>query len=555
MPRTPLLRALKKLFHDAHAARQNGVTLGTLRDMRIEARYQQGLQAQMEQPVSRRSVIAALGAGGLALGLPRLASATTQPTVTIVGAGISGLSCALKLADHGLSSTVYEASGRVGGRMFSNTNYWDQGQVSEWCGELIDTGHDTVKALAKRFGLPLDNLHAAEPKGSEDTYKFFGHYYLQSKADSDFLGKVADRVFHEANDVENGVDNYPTTFDSSTAVTQRLDNMSVYDWIESRIPGGHRSELGQLLDVAYNIEYGADTTDQSALNLVFLLGFQPEDSKRLSIFGESDETYHIRGGNQRLPAAIAQHLGSSVKSGYTLQRVVKTSAGRYELTFDRSGSTTTVVTDYVVLAIPFAVLRGIDTSRAGFDALKKEAISDLGRGRNGKTQLQFSSRLWNRRGAWHGVSNGSSYSDTGYQAGWEGTRAQPGSNGILVFYSGGSVTQAMTASKAYSTVTDPGVKADATTTLRRAEPVFPGLTALWNGKATQSLPHKNPLIAASYSYWRVGQYTSFGGYEGVAQGRVLFCGEHTSQNFQGFMEGGASEGQRAAKDLVTAIRG
>jgi monoamine oxidase len=548
MPRTPLLRAFKKLFHDAHVARDTGVSLGTVRDVRLEARYRADLAGGR---LSRRSFVTALGAGGIALGLPRPASAKGQPTITIVGAGIAGLSCALELADRGLASTVYEASGRVGGRMFSNTNYWDRGQVSEWCGELIDTGHETVQALAQRFRLPLDNLHAAEPKGSEDTYKFFGRYYRQSKADSDFLGKVADRVSFEAN--VGTV--YPTTFDSSTALAQRLDNQSIHEWIESRVPGGHRSELGQLLDVAYNIEYGADTTDQSALNLVYLLGFQPEGSKQLSLFGQSDETYHIRGGNQRLPAAIAQHLGDNVNYGHALRRVAKTASGRYELTFEKAGSAVAVVTDYVVLAIPFAVLRGIDTSRAGFDVLKKEAISDLGRGRNAKTQLQFSRRLWNKPGAWHGISNGSSYSDTGYQAGWDVTRAQAGNEGIMVFYSGGSVAEAMRASRAYSLVDDPGVKTDATTALGRAEKVFPGLSALWNGKASQSLAHKSALFEASYSYWRVGQYTSFAGYEGVAQGRVLFCGEHTSQDFQGFMEGGASEGQRAATDLVTAIRG
>ena len=84
--------------------------------------------------------------------------------------------------------------------------------------------------------------------------------------------------------------------------------MSVYDYIERRIPGGHRSPLGALLDVAYVIEYGADSTEQSALNLIFLLGFQPNASS-LSIFGESDEKFHIRGGNQQLPEAIARFLG------------------------------------------------------------------------------------------------------------------------------------------------------------------------------------------------------------------------------------------------------
>jgi hypothetical protein len=41
----------------------------------------------------------------------------SQPTVAVVGAGISGLSCARTLADHGLPVTVFEKSRGVGGRM------------------------------------------------------------------------------------------------------------------------------------------------------------------------------------------------------------------------------------------------------------------------------------------------------------------------------------------------------------------------------------------------------------------------------------------------------
>jgi monoamine oxidase len=329
--------------------------------------------------------------------------------------------------------------------------------------------------------------------------------------------------------------------------------MSVYDWIESRVPGGHDSALGQLLDVAYVIEYGADTREQSALNLVYLLGYQP-DEKRLSIFGESDERYHMRGGNQRLPVAMAQHLGN-VKLGHALRRIAATSSGRYRLTFEKQGSALELTADYVVLAIPFAVLRELDYSKAGFDGLKHEAIQSLGRGRNAKTQLQFSSRLWNGPGAWPGVSNGSGYSDTGYQSSWDATRAQPGASGILVFYSGGNTAESMAASNPFSTIVSAGAEADVSATLRRAEPVFPGLTKRWNGRATQSVPHRSPLFNASYSYWKVGQYLAFAGYEGVAQGRVFFCGEHTSQNFQGFMEGGASEGVRCARELTRVVRG
>ena len=91
--------------------------------------------------------------------------------------------------------------------------------------------------------------------------------------------------------------------------------------------------------------------------------------------------------------------------------------------------------------------------------------------------------------------------------------------------------------------------------LGQLETVFPGLTPKWNGKAILSLPKKSPFFEASYSFYRVGQYTDFAGYEAVRQGGVLFCGEHTSIDFQGFMEGGAAEGKRAAKELRRLIPG
>ena len=47
--------------------------------------------------------------------------------------------------------------------------------------------------------------------------------------------------------------------------------MSITDWIKQYVPGGTASRLGQLLDVAYNIEYGAEASVQSVLNMLYLL--------------------------------------------------------------------------------------------------------------------------------------------------------------------------------------------------------------------------------------------------------------------------------------------
>ena len=89
--------------------------------------------------------------------------------------------------------------------------------------------------------------------------------------------------------------------------------------------------------------------------------------------------------------------------------------------------------------------------------------------------------------------------------------------------------------------------------LQQLEYVFPGISAHYTGKAALSYPTGDPYLLGSYACWRVGQYTRFAGYEGVRQGPVHFAGEHCSVEFQGFMEGAAREGARAAGEIVQDV--
>ena len=279
--------------------------------------------------------------------------------------------------------------------------------------------------------------------------------------------------------------------------------------------------------------------------------FQPTPNS-FEIFGVSDEKFHIAGGNQQLPEAIASQLGN-VQLGWSLQAISTNRNGTVALTFSTGGRSRTVVADHAILALPFAVLRNLDYSGAGFDARKQTAITQLGAGRNTKLQLQFASRYWNTSGPW-GKSTGGIYTDIGIQNTWDVTRAQAGATGIMVDYSGGSIAGGYTPPTPYSNASsNPQVTGYAKAFLRQLENVFPGISAQWTGKATLSTPFRDPLLNCSYSYWKVGQYTSFSGYEGVPQGNTHFAGEHCSQDFQGFMEGGASEGIRAAKEVLAAL--
>jgi monoamine oxidase len=544
MARTPLLRALERLAEEHHTAKGLGIPPAELRGQRAESEYSRG-------EFLKRAGVA--GAGfAVVPGSRRLLRkpADAAPRIAIVGGGIAGLNAALTLADKGFAATIYEAStDRVGGRMHSDrTGYWSNGQVSEWCGELIDSSHVTIRHLAQRFNLSTVDLFGAQPNGSTDTNWFLGGYYSATDADNDF------QAIHSTLQSQVSATSYPTTYNNNTPAGVTFDQMTVYDWIENYVPGGHNSRFGRMLDAAYNEEYGAETKGQAALNLMYLLGFQASPGN-FSIFGKSDERYHIAGGNEQLPEAIANSLGrQTIKQGWAMQSIKANADGTVSMTFSTPGKNQTVIADQVILCMSFAVLRTLDYSGANFDSRKKTAITQLGAGHNSKLQLQFSSRYWNTQGPW-GLSNGNVYSDVDIQNIWDVSRAQPGATGILVNYSGGNVANVYKPSTPYSNAAaNAQVTTYANQFLTKLEPIFPGISARWTGKATLSTPFLDPLLNCSYSYWKPGQYVGFSGYEGVAQGSIHFAGEHCSVDFQGYMEGGAAEGGRAAGEILALLK-
>jgi monoamine oxidase len=279
------------------------------------------------------------------------------------------------------------------------------------------------------------------------------------------------------------------------------------------------SKLGQLLEVAYTIEYGADANQQSSLNLLYLLGFSGQG--QLRIFGPSNEKFAIRGGCDQLAA----QLPGQIQTGQELV-AVRQSGGTVTLTFRRG--TRLVVADKVVLALPFSILRSLDLSGAGFQQRKRTAIAELGMGTNAKLHVQFSDRHWQGLGC-----NGETFADTGYQNTWDESRTQAGRSGVLVNYTGGSVG----ASFSSGTPTK-----RAQQFLAQLEPVLPGITAKWNGRATVDFWLSSPWTKGSYSFWKVGQYTRFAGVEGEPEGNVHFAGEHTSVDFQGYLNGAVETG-------------
>jgi monoamine oxidase len=506
MARTPLMGALQNAVAEVAARERRRTRREFLRDS------------------------AAAGAAVSAFGAlaPRANAATPAGTTIVVGAGLAGLTAAYRLKQAGVVAQVHEASTRIGGRCWTGTL---GGQIYEHGGELIDQGHNQIRNLAQELGLKLDNLLQAETNGTEQTNWFDGARYSYEEATDDI--KAAWQKIHK--DVSAA--SYPTLFNLSTPRGRELDRMSIVDWINETFEGGIESKIGQLLDVAYNIEYGAESSIQSSLNLLYLLAYSGQG--QLRIFGPSNEKYHVKGGNDQITAELSKRLSGQMTVGSELTAIRVTAAGRWELTFRQGLASKVVAADRVVLAIPFSIMRSsVNFSKAGFEALKVTAIREQGMGTNSKMHLQFKNRNWRDLGF-----NGETFSDRGYQNTWEVTRAQTGTAGILVNYTGGN----------YGATFGSGTPEErAQQFLTQVAPVLPGLQ--WNGNVTIDFWPGYEWTRGSYSFWKVGQYTKFAGMEGVRQGTCHFAGEHTSIDFQGYLNGAVETGARAAGEILGDLK-
>jgi monoamine oxidase len=491
-----------------------------------------------ERPRTRREVLqgatAAVAAGTVwsALGCGGSSPPEHDEPIAVVGGGLAGLVCAHRLKQAGHRAIVHEASDRLGGRVWTIRGYFAEGQIAEHGGELIDSDHVAMRELVAELGLSLSNVIAAEKPGTGNVFHFNGSRYPVREAVADF-GAVYPKLKRDL--AEAG---YPTLHNHHKPRGVELDHISIADWIQQNAPGGLTSNLGRLLDVAYNTEFGADIGDQTSLNLLYLLGYS--GGGRLRLFGASNEKFHVRGGNDQVVHRLAGQLDGQVTLGSQLIEIRKLDDGRYRLTFDGDGGSRVVRAPQVVLAIPFAVMReSVDYSGAGFDPVKTMAIEQQGMGTNSKLNVQFSTRSWHEDDA-----NGSTYADTGYQSTWEASRAQPGRAGILVDYTGGTI------GKDYG-----GATADerARRFVEQLGPVLPSVTD-YDGRAVLDYWTGRPLTRGSYAYYRVGQMTAFAGVEGKPSGNCHFAGEQTSYTFQGYMEGAVKSGEQAAMEIARSAK-
>jgi monoamine oxidase len=267
-------------------------------------------------------------------------------------------------------------------------------------------------------------------------------------------------------------------------------------------------------------------------NLLWLIDSETPDPFR--IFGDSDERFHAHLGSDTFTTRLSAALEREVELGSRLVRVQELRNGRLRLAFDRDGSAREQDYDQVVLALPWTLLRQVEL-KVALPQEKRQMIAELGYGQNSKHILQFEGRPWREQG-----SSGSSFSDNGLQSTWDTTRGQRGDSGVLTVFLGGqqSVASRQTSGDAFVPAIDQ---------------LFPGAGGQYRaGSALRMYWPTAPFALGSYACYLPGQ-AAWSGSEAEAVGQLYFCGEHTSEDFQGYMEGAAESGERAASEVLAAL--
>jgi len=516
MARSPLFRTVRRLLQRAHAERL--------------AKLPPDERPAPRGP-SRRDVFRGLGAAAviapLAAACGDNSSAIDTPPIAIIGGGMAGLSCAFFLQLGGVRADVFEASMRVGGRMWTQREGFGE-QVIELGGELVDSDHVVMRAFATEFGLQLDDLVAATDGLKQDIFHFNGAE-LDEGAIITAFEPVAQKMT-EANEMGELDDVY----------FEMIDQLSIPQWLEQEAGLAPGNVLKELLEVAYLEEFGLEVAEQSAWNLLTLIDYTVPVEEFL-VFGGSDERFHFHGGNDLVTDALRARIAEDqVTLDHALTKVAQV-GDQFDLTFMTSGGEVTARAQHVVYALPFTKLREVDLADSGLTDEKKQIITELGYGTNAKLMLGFTERNWETAHA----SGGGVITDIGQlQTIWATSRGQDGETGVLTNFVGGQRGLDINSGTAES---------QAQMVLPWIDTVFPGTSATYvaNSAVRQHWP-SYPFAKGSYASYKVGQWAFFG-LEGKAEGNQHFCGEHCSEDYQGYMEGAAETGALVAAEILDGL--
>ena len=441
--------------------------------------------------------------------------------VLVLGAGLAGLAAAYELDKAGFGVTVLEARSRPGGRVRTYRDAFADGLYAEMGAEYVDASDELDHKYCREFELKVltaklydgifvrghaISMEALKSGGVNLPYqgaqpgKLFGQEMQYTK---DLVAQIKDR------------DNLPPEI-------LKLDNLSV---VELLLDKGAPQDIIALYTYLNATESTARPHEMSALRMV-------RAHASAGFFNEDVDEGRILGGNDQLPKAFARKLSDKILYRRPVKRIAHDGGGG-EVWFEERGMARSMRAPWLVVAIPFKILRDIEITPA-FGLEKMHVIRTMSYGQVMKVAMQYKRRFWNQPGS----IGQRVFTDTKLRRIYDASVDQPGPRGILMSFTSGADAERL------------GLLSDEDrrrTALAEATRVWPEAPNFWEGAAVKYW-NEDRWARGSYSFPGVGQ-KEFRAIARQPEGRVFFAGEHTET---ASMNGAIASGVRAAEWIQEA---
>ncbi|HLE91118.1 MAG TPA: NAD(P)/FAD-dependent oxidoreductase [Anaerolineales bacterium] len=448
-------------------------------------------------------------------------TSTNAKTVTVIGAGLAGLSAAYDLQRAGWNVTVLEARERVGGRVYSVRSF-SNGLVAEAGGEFIEDNHIRMLALAKQFDLKLGRVGSWQ--GQEGDW---GSFEGKSGPMSDVkiwgmdLHSEIEKIWRAVAELGKHVPNPDQP--QAAREARHLDEQSAADWLEAL--DAHPLAKNYFIQHIRS-EY---TTEPECFSLLDLA------RNAAMYYGtlERQPNWRVIGGNDLIPRALADAL-PDVRLNAVVTSISAMDDGVI-VAHKTGNSYRTISFAFAILAVPLPTARLIKFDPP-LPSAHQRMVDEVSYGAVTKVMIEYRKRFWNERG-W----NGRLATDAPIVYTWHDTSHLENEHGILMAYTGGGPGERLAALSDEERIR---------VAVAEAEKVFPGSSELIEHTATVAWPNEL-YTRGSYMALAPGEVTDHWRTLSEPAGRLFFAGEHATA-IQGFMEGALESGQRAAATIISS---
>lgn len=477
--------------------------------------------------LSRRDFVAASTSllGATLVSRPALSAASGDPEVIVIGAGLSGLGTALALEEVGFSVRVIEGRDRVGGRLHTLDEVPGHPEAG---GNSVAGAYGRVIAAGQRFEVALDDIAArAFGGGPPGLYMGGAHVPLDAwpaHARNPFAGEMkavppwawASGIFARRMPFKN------TGSWWDPEVSQH--DISIHEFLTAQGASDAAIQLGYDT----NISYGTTAHDVSLLMQASVENWQQVNAAAGARFAGA-----FRGGNQRLPEAMARRLKGDLLKGRRVLAITTRADGAEVHCEDGSRHRAKAV----VCSMPFATLRHVTIDPLP-PAAQNTAIRTIGYVPITQVHLVPKRPFWESDGL-----NPSMWTD-----GITGTvfaqRFGPDPKQVmsLTCWARGLNAQ-------YLDLLGPEAAGRAVVAeFERLRPAAKGMLEVAKLRSWAT----DPFAGGVWSTFRPGQVSAFARELAKPHERLFFCGEHTALASRG-MEAALESAERAAVEVQLAL--